>query len=404
MPSVKFTRMIQREAQAHIANLLRTFPAVAILGPRQVGKTTLAHLLASEISPEPIYLDLETASDLAKLNEPELYFENNEDRTIILDEIQRVPEIFATLRGIIDRRKRAGKKSGQFLILGSASLDLLQQSSESLAGRIAYAKLSGLKVTEIQADDTDRLWLRGGFPDSFLSENDSDSFQWRQSFISTYLERDIPQFGVRIPAFTLRQFWTMIAHVQGGILNLSKLSASLGVSVPTVSRYLDLLEDLFLVRKLAPWSSNVGKRLIRSPKVYIRDSGLTHALLKIKDFEELIGHPVLGGSWEGYIIENLVSSLPEWVSFYFYRTSAGAEIDLVIEINHKKIVAIEIKRSLSPSSTKGFILGCEDIKASHKYFVYPGKEKFPLSKDVSAISLIGMMQELSALINEENHQ
>jgi len=390
--------MILREAQLHIANLLRTFPAVAILGPRQVGKTTLAHLLASEISPEPIYLDLETASDLAKLKEPELYFETHEDRTIILDEIQRIPEIFATLRGIIDRRKRAGKKSGQFLMLGSASLDLLQQSSESLAGRIAYARLSGLKVTEIQANDADLLWLRGGFPDSFLSENEMDSFQWRQSFISTYLERDIPQFGVRIPSSTLRQFWTMIAHIQGGILNLSKLAANLGVSVPTVSRYLDLLEDLFLVRKLAPCSSNIGKRLIRTPKVYIRDSGLTHALLKIKDFEELLSHPVLGGSWEGYIIENIVSGLPEWVSFYFYRTSAGAEIDLVIEINPKKIIAIEIKRSLSPSVTKGFVLGCEDIKATHKYFVYPGKEKFPLSKDISAIPLLEMMKELNDLL------
>ena len=390
--------MIQREAQSQISKLLRTFPAVAILGPRQVGKTTLAHLIAAEISPEPIYLDLEIASDLAKLNEPELYFENNEDRTIILDEIQRVPEIFATLRGIIDRRKRAGKKSGQFLILGSASLDLLQQSSESLAGRISYAKLSGLKATEIRADETDLLWLRGGFPDSFLSENEPDSFQWRQSFISTYLERDIPQFGVRIPSFTLRQFWTMLANIQGGILNLSRLAGNLGVSVPTVGRYLDLLDDLFLVRKLAPWSSNIGKRLIRSPKVYIRDSGLTHALLKIKDFDELISHPVLGGSWEGYIIENLVSSLPEWVSFYFYRTAAGAEIDLVIEINQKKIVAIEIKRSLSPSLTKGFIIGCEDIKATHKYFVYPGKEKFPLSKEVSAIPLLEMMKELNALV------
>lgn len=393
--------MIERDAQSYIANLLRTFPAVAILGPRQVGKTTLAHLLATEISPEPIYLDLETASDLTKLSEPELYFETNDDRTIILDEVQRVPEIFATLRGVIDRRKRSGKRTGQFLILGSASLDLLQQSSESLAGRIAYAKLSGLKITEVEASDNDRLWLRGGFPDSFLSENEADSFQWRQSFISTYLERDIPQFGVRIPSFTLRQFWTMLAHVQGGILNLSKLAANLGVSVPTIGRYLDLLEDLFLVRKLAPWSSNIGKRLVRSPKVYIRDSGLTHALLKIKDFEELTGHPVLGGSWEGYIIENLVSSLPEWISFFFYRTSAGAEIDLVIEISHKKRVAIEIKRSLSPVITKGFVLGCEDIKATHKYFVYPGKEKFPLSKDVSAIPLLAIMKELEVLISEE---
>lgn len=289
MTIVRFAMMIKREIQITISNKMRQFPAVGILGPRQIGKTTLALQIAESISPEPIYLDLESVTDLNKLNDPEFYFEEHQDRTIILDEIQRTPEIFATLRGVIDRRRRAGQKEGQFLILGSASLDLLRQSSESLAGRISYATLSGLKPTEIDKHNINPLWLRGGFPNSFLSENDNTSFEWRQMFIDTYLERDVPQFGSRIPASTLRQLWTMLAHIQGGLLNLSRLAGGLGASVPAVSRYIDLLENLFLVRKLQPWASNIGKRLVRAPKIYIRDSGLTHALLKIKDYDDLLG-------------------------------------------------------------------------------------------------------------------
>ncbi len=393
--------MIKREIQAEIINLMQHFPAVGILGPRQTGKTTLAFQIAETIKPKPVYLDLESPSDLAKLSEPELYFETHTDKTIILDEIQRAPEIFATLRGVIDQRKRRGQKTGQFLILGSASLDLLRQSSESLAGRIAYAKLSGLKITEIPAIDNDKLWLRGGFPDSYLARDENKSFEWRQNFIATYLERDIPQFGVRIPATTLRQFWTMLANVQGSLLNLSRLASGLAVSVPAATRYLDLLVDLLLVRKLEPWSSNIGKRLVRSPKVYIRDSGLAHALLKIRDKEALLGHPVVGGSWEGYVIENLLANIPAWVSPYFYRTATGAEIDLFIPISNKKKIAIEIKRTLSPSLNKGFQIACEDLKATHKYFVYPGKDRFPLSKEVFAISLSGMMEEIKKLVSED---
>lgn len=374
------------------------FPAVGILGPRQIGKTTLALQIAQAISPEPIYLDLETPSDLDKLKDPEFYFEEYKDRPIILDEVQRSPEIFAILRGVIDRRRRAGHRTGQFLILGSASLDLLQQSSESLAGRISYATFSGLKPTEIGSDNFDNLWLRGGFPNSFLSIDNTNSFNWRQIFISTYLERDVPQFGSRIPAATLRQLWTMLAHSQGGLLNLSKLAAGLGVSVPAVGRYIDLLEDLFLVRKLQPWASNIGKRLVRAPKVYIRDSGLTHALLKIKEYDDLLGHPAVGGSWEGFAIENLLADLPSWASPHFYRTAAGAEIDLVIEAGIKKVIAIEIKRSLSPSLSKGFIVGCEDIQATHKYFVYSGLERFRISNDVTALPLKMMMEELKQLL------
>jgi predicted AAA+ superfamily ATPase len=394
---VTFARMIQREIQTHIKETMQQFPAVGILGPRQIGKTTLALQLAEAISPEPIYLDLESPTDLDKLKEPEFYFEEHKDRPIILDEVQRIPEIFATLRGVIDRRRRAGHGVGQFLILGSASLDLLQQSSESLAGRISYATLSGLQPTETAPAEFDNLWLRGGFPNSFLSPNNNTSFTWRQVFISTYLERDVPQFGSRIPASTLRQLWTMLAHIQGGLLNLSRLAGGLGVSVPAVGRYIDLLEDLFLVRKLQPWASNVGKRLVRAPKVYIRDSGLTHTLLKIKDYEDLLGHPAVGGSWEGFVIENLLSQLPSWASPYFYRTSAGAEIDLVIEAGNKKVIAIEIKRSISPSLSKGFLIGCEDVAATHRYFVYSGKERFRVSKDVTALPLTMMIEELREL-------
>ena len=390
--------MIEREIQASIREAMHQFPAVGILGPRQIGKTTLALQIAQAISPEPIYLDLESPTDLDKLKEPEFYFEEYKDRPIILDEVQRAPEIFTTLRGVIDRRRRAGHGVGQFLILGSASLDLLQQSSESLAGRISYATLSGLKPTEIAEGGFDNLWLRGGFPNSFLSFDNNTSFNWRQVFISTYLERDVPQFGSRIPASTLRQLWTMLAHIQGGLLNTSRLAGGLGVSVPAVGRYLDLLEDLFLVRKLQPWASNVGKRLVRAPKVYIRDSGLTHTLLKIKDYDDLLGHPAVGGSWEGFVIENLLADLPLWASPYFYRTSAGAEIDLVIEAGNKKVIAIEIKRSMSPSLSKGFLIGCEDVNATHRYFVYSGSERFRISKEVTALPLKMMIEELKQLL------
>ncbi|MEQ8303890.1 MAG: ATP-binding protein [Cyclobacteriaceae bacterium] len=390
--------MIAREAKGQVIQLMEHFPAVGILGPRQIGKTTLALEIAEATNPKPVYLDLESVSDLAKLREPELYFQTNKDHLIILDEVQRVPGIFTALRSIIDKRKREGRKGCQFLVLGSASLELLQQSSESLAGRISYLSLTGLKPTEIPVENQDTLWLRGGFPDSYLAKQDEQSFTWRQSFISTYLERDIPQLGSRIPATTLRNLWTMLAHVQGGLLNQSKLAGGLGVSVPSIHRYLDLLDDLFLIRKLQPWSSNVGKRLVKSPKVYIRDSGILHALLRIQDMESLLGHPVVGHSWEGFVIENLLASVPVWASPYFYRTSAGAEIDLIIEAGNKKKIAIEIKRSLVPSISKGFQFGCEDIKATHKYCVYPGKETFSLSGDVRALSLIEMMSELNKII------
>lgn len=389
--------MIKREAQTEIINLLKEFPALGVLGTRQVGKTTLAEEIAASIKPDPIYLDLESPADLARLSEPEDYFELHKGKLIILDEIQRVPELFQILRVVIDRRRREGMRVGQFLILGSASLDLLKQSSETLAGRIAYKELHGLTASEISIKDQgeiNRLWLRGGFPDSFLAKTDEASLRWRLNFISTYLEREVPQFGARIPAITLRRLWTMLAHSQGGQLNIAKLGANLDVSAPTAKRYIELLEDLLLIRSLRPWSGNIGKRLVKAPKIFIRDSGITHALLNLKSLDDVLGHPVVGSSWEGYVMENLISCLPEGVTPWFYRTSAGAEIDLVIEQNNKRKYAIEIKRSISPSISKGFHLGCEDIKATDRFIVYPGKERFPVTKEVSAISILDMMKEL----------
>lgn len=390
--------MIKRKSQSEITELLGEFPAVSILGPRQVGKTTLAEEIASTLTPDAIYLDLESLSDQAKLSDPEAYFELHKGKLIILDEIQRTPELFAVLRGVIDRRRRAGFRTCQFLILGSASLELLKQSSESLAGRIAYQELSGFNVLEIEDStqaDMQSLWLRGGFPDSILSKSDAGSFRWRQNFIVTYLERDVPQFGSRIPAISLRRLWTMLAHTQGSQLNTAQLGASLGITIPTVKRYIELLEDLFLVRTLYPWSGNVGKRLVKTPKVYIRDSGLTHALLNINSLEDLLSHPVVGASWEGFVIENIISCLPQGATTWFYRTSAGAEIDLVIELNNQERYAIEVKRSSAPKVSKGFYLGCEDIKATKRYVVYPGKEVFPFADDVIATPLHNLMKELS---------
>lgn len=389
--------MITREAQSEILTLLEEFPAVGLLGPRQVGKTTLSEQISALLDTEPIYLDLESPTAQAKLSDPETYFELHKGKLIILDEVQRVPELFQILRGVIDRRRREGLKSGQFLILGSASLELLKQSSETLAGRIAFKELSGLTVSEIAGTDRNQpesLWLRGGFPDSFLAKTDEASLRWRLNFISTYLEREVPQFGARIPAVTLRRLWTMIAHSQGGQLNLATIGASLDISGPTAKRYIELLEDLLLIRSLRPWFGNVGKRLVKTPKIYIRDSGLVHALLNLTTIDDVLGHPVVGRSWEGFVIENLLSSLPVGVTPWFYRTSAGAEIDLVIEQNAEKKYAIEIKRSSSPSVSKGFYLGCEDIGATHRFVVYSGKERFPLTKSITAISLIDMMDEL----------
>ena len=374
--------MIPRLASERLSAALRAFPAVALLGPRQVGKTTLATMLADQQPERGLYLDLELPSDRAKLADPELYFASHEDKLVILDEIHRAPGIFQVLRGVIDRRRRHGIKSGQFLVLGSASMDLLRQSAETLAGRISYLELTPFMVPELTKDDPailDRLWVRGGFPPSFLATDDAASLEWRQAFIQTYLERDIPQLGPRIPAETLHRFWQMLAHTQGQLFHAAPLASSLGVSGQTVGRYLDVLVDLLLVRRLPPWKGNLKKRLVRSPKVYVRDNGLVHALLGIGNLDELFGHPVAGLSWEGLVIENLLSQAPPRTTAYFYRSAAGAEIDLLLDFAGGKRHAVEIKRSLGdPRPGKGFHNACDDLKVQGRWVIYPGRERYRL--------------------------
>ena len=390
--------MIKRIAAAEIEEALLYQAAVAIVGPRQVGKTTLAREIA-EKRPGSVYLDLESPANRDRLADPELYLQQFEDTLVVLDEIHRAPEIFASLRGIIDQGRRAGKGIGRFLILGSASMDLLRQSSESLAGRISYIEMDPFLTLELPADigTLTRLWLRGGFPGSYLASSDAQSLRWREDFIRTYLERDVPQFGPRVPAVLLEKLWTMLAHGQGTLLNASRLASALQISAPTVQRYIDLLADLLLVRRLQPFHRNTGKRLVKSPKVYIRDSGLVHALLGLRTFNDLAGHPVSGLSWEGFVIESLLAVAPERAFASFYRTVAGAEIDLLLELPGGALWAIEIKRSLSARPEKGFHIACEDLKPDKRFVVNAGLEQYPVDAQTTAIGLPGIAKMLHAL-------
>jgi predicted AAA+ superfamily ATPase len=391
--------MVARAAQPRLQELLASFPAVALLGPRQAGKTTLARALADALPQRANYLDLELPSGRAKLSDAELYLSAYEDRLVILDEIQRAPGLFQILRGVIDQRRRKDIRVGEFLLLGSASMDLLRQSAESLAGRIAYLELTPFVLAEVQSlggDATDRLWVRGGFPDSYLAVDDLSSFRWRMAFIQTYLERDIPALGPRMPAETLHRFWRMLAHNQGQLLNAARLAAGLGVSGQTVARYLDILVDLLLVRRLQPWTANLAKRLVRSPKVFVRDSGILHALLGLTEREQLLGHPVAGSSWEGFVIENLLAAAPATTAAWFYRTPAGAEIDLLLEFGPRRLWAVEVKRSLNPQPAKGFHLACGDVKATHRFVVYPGKERYRLDPFTEAVPLSALLREAAS--------
>ena len=382
--------MITRFLYSSLADAVAGSPAVALLGPRQVGKTTLALEVGQSLN--ALYLDLESEQDRAKLAQPELYLSDHQDKLVILDEVHRAPGLFPVLRGLIDKGRRAGRGSGQYLLLGSASLDLLKQSGETLAGRISYLELAPFNILEAHGLPAGNLWVRGGFPESLLAADAARSMRWRQDFIRTYLERDIPQFGPRIAAETLRRFWSMLAHHQGGLLNTAQLARNLGVDVKTAAGYLDLLVDLLLVRRLSPWHANLGKRLVKSPKVYVRDSGLVHALLNISDKEALLAHPVVGQSWECFVIENLLVCSANKAQGYFYRSSGGAEIDLLLSWPDGSLWAIEIKRSLSPKLERGFHAACADLKPARKFVVYPGVERYRLAADIEAISL----EELAA--------
>ncbi len=387
--------MLIRKTLELVQHALSRQASVALIGPRQVGKTTLALEIAGQQN--ALYLDLEDTQDRDKLGNPSVFLQAYENRLVILDEIHRVPDLFLTLRGLIDKGRRRGLRTGRFLLLGSASLDLMRQSGESLAGRISYIDMTPLTAQELPPDALETLWIRGGFPDSFLAGGDRASLDWRKDLLRTYLERDVPMFGSRVPAETLRRFWTMLAHNQGALLNASRLAAGLEVSSQTVSRYTDLLVDLLLVRRLQPYHVNVGKRLVKSPKVYIRDSGLVHALLNLADRNALLGHPVVGTSWEGFVIENLINAAPARTVPGFYRTSGGAEIDLLLELPGGERWAIEVKRSRAAKPARGFYEACEDLKPAKRFVVHAGLERYPISAEVEAIGLRELSDSLSYL-------
>ncbi|MBX3747495.1 MAG: ATP-binding protein [Verrucomicrobiae bacterium] len=384
--------MIPRQLMGTVLERLSIQSAVALLGPRQMGKTTLALQIAE--SRPSLYLDLESEADRSRLAEPELYLAGHVDKLVILDEVQRQPGLFQSLRGLIDRGRRHGTPNGRFLLLGSASPELLRQSGETLAGRISYLELPPLGLDEVDPSASHPLWVQGGFPESYLARDIEASLLWRRDFIRTYLERDIPQLGPRIAAETLRRFWTMLAHRHGQLHNAAELARGLAVAGKTVAAYVDLFVDLLLVRRLEPWHANSGKRLVKSPRLYLRDSGLLHSLLGISDLESLLGHPIVGSSWEGFLIENLLAAAPESARAWFYRTAAGAEIDLVLDLPRRERWAIEIKRTLAPSIPKGFACACADLAPTRRWIVYPGEERFPLDPFTEAIPPLELLAEL----------
>ncbi len=386
--------MITRQYLSMLSQRLQESPAVVLLGPRQVGKTTLALQLSEQWPGGSTYLDLERPADRLRLDDADAFLRAQGRKLVILDEIHRMPGLFEVLRGIIDERRRTGQRFGHFLLLGSASLDLMQQSSETLAGRVAYVDLGPLQALEWAPNNLDTLWLRGGFPESLLAANDPSSLRWREDFVRSYLQRDVPMFAPRLPAETVGRLWTMLAHQQGALLQQSRLASGLGVSSPTLERYIDLLVDLQLVRRLRPWSVNNGKRLVKAPKVYVRDSGLVHALLGLETVHDLAGHPVCGMSYEGFCIDNLLSAAGNMVTPYTYRTHAGAEIDLLLERGGKAWMAIEIKRSTSPSLSKGFEIACDDLGITQRHVVYPGTDSFPMRYGTQAIGLVELMGRL----------
>ncbi len=381
--------MIPRALSNEIKNALKHYPVIGLLGSRQVGKTTLLGELRGNLNGELVYLDLEKPSDLAKLKEPELYFNSKKEVLFVIDEIQRMPELFPLIRVFADEKKI----NGQFIVSGSASPHLIRMASESLAGRVKYFTLSPLNLPELNGlygtdvDIINRLWIRGGYPRSFLAETDADSLDWRMSFIKTYLERDIPQLGLRIPSSRLGQFWTLLAHIHGQVWNASPIAQSMGLSGKTVSHYLDVLEDTFLIRRLLPYKANVKKRLVKSPKIYFVDSGLHLALLNIQNMDQIFSNPIQGASWEGFVIQQILEQKPKDWSAYYYRTQAGSEVDLILVPAQGKPIPIEIKRSLSPSVGRGFREALQDVKAEKGYYVYPGLENFPLDKNITAIGL-----------------
>ncbi len=376
--------MIKRILKIEIERSLKKFPVVSIIGSRQVGKTTLAKEILKSAGKDALYLDLELPSDANKLNDPELYLGENEGKMIIIDEVQRMPELFPILRALIDRKK----KNGRFLLLGSASPLLLKNSSESLAGRIIHYELSPFSLKEIEGREHDykQLWLKGGYPLSYLEPN-AQSLLWRKAFIQTHLERDIPQLGINVPSLKFHRFLTMMAHVNGQLLNTSTIAKSLGLSSPTINNYTEIFEGTFILRSLRPYHLNIKKRLVKSPKIYFRDTGILHTLLNIETYDALQSNPYIGHSWEAFVIEQIIAQMPTGLSPYFYRTAAGAEIDLILKTENSFPVAVEIKYSLSPGLSKGFHHGYQDLACKKGFIIYPGKEVYKIAKNITALPL-----------------
>lgn len=374
---------IQRVLLHQLKKYLTVFPAVAILGPRQCGKSTLIKSLDQHFD-GLLYLDMQKESDLNKLSEPEIFFASNADKIICLDKIQLVTKLFSVLRNAID----SNRINGKFILLGSASQELLQHTSESLAGRIGMLHLSPFLINELnylESFNLHKFWLRGGFPNSYLADNDENSAIWLENYIRTYIERDIPQLGFQIPALQLRRLLTMCAHNQGQQLNLSKLAESLGLTHPTIRRYIDLLEQTFIVRTIPPFEINIKKRLVKSPKVFVRDSGILHQLLAIPNFNSLLGNPVFGSSWEGMVIENIIVNMPSW-DYFFYRTATGDEIDLLLKKGNQ-VIAIECKASDAPKVTKGFYRSLEVVKPNRTYIIAPTNDTYQLQENITVIGL-----------------
>lgn len=383
--------LINRHTEVFVSENLSVFPAIVILGSRQCGKSTLVKMLYQN-SANYLYLDLQSLDDLNKLREPTLFFQANQDATICLDEIQLEPQLFSILRSEIDRKRRPGR----FILLGSASQDLIQKTSESLAGRVGLIELTPFTVKEVEQNtdfELNKLWIRGGYPDSYLAPTEQGSVLWRENFLRTYVERDIPQLGFQIPALQLRRLLTMCAHNQGQLFNSSRLGEALGMTYQTVRRYIDLMEQTFVIRSLPPFERNVKKRLVKSPKIYVRDSGLLHRLLQIDDFNSLIGNPIFGSSWEGFVIENIISSLRD-CKFSFYRSSTGDELDLIIE-RGGKVIAVECKASSAPQVTKGFWNAIETVKPDKTYIIAPVPAAYPFKNDVEVCGLSEFLKKVA---------
>ena len=389
--------LINRNIQSFVNENLSIFPAIAILGPRQCGKSTLVKMVY-ENNESYLYLDLQNLNDLNKLQEPVLFFQANEHHSICLDEIQLAPELFSVLRSEIDRNRRPGR----FILLGSASRDLIQKTSESLAGRIGFIELTPFTTGEVVHDsdfELTKYWLRGGYPDSYLATTDQGSMLWKENFIRTYVERDIPQLGFQIPALQLRRLLTMCAHNQGQLFNSSKIGESLGVTYQTVRRYIDLMEQTFILRTLLPFEKNIKKRLVKSPKIYIRDSGLLHRLLQLDDFNALLGNPVFGASWEGFVIENIISSLYD-CKFSFYRSASGDELDLLIE-RAGRLIAVECKASTAPQVTRGFWNAIETIQPDKTYIIAPVSTPYHFKNGVEVCGVIDFLAKVANELHPE---